>query len=57
MGQAGEQDPSRFHPARMMTEEGKQPGAQMPFGSGPRWAGSVVPAMCMQMEQPGKGYI
>jgi hypothetical protein len=39
VGQAGEQDPTRFHPARMMSEEGKQPGAQMPFGSGPRWVG------------------
>ncbi|WIA32262.1 hypothetical protein OEZ86_003108 [Tetradesmus obliquus] len=36
-GQTGQEDPASFHPERMLTEEGRQPGAQMPFGSGPRF--------------------
>lgn len=29
-------DPAAFRPERMMTAEGMKPGAQMPFGHGPR---------------------
>lgn len=29
-------EPEKFKPERMMTAEGQKPGAQMPFGHGPR---------------------
>lgn len=37
LGQQGDLHPEAFNPDRMMTEEGSKPGAQMPFGYGPRW--------------------
>lgn len=31
-------EPATFRPERMLTPEGRQPGSQMPFGHGSRWA-------------------
>lgn len=34
---AGDMDPVKFNPDRLMTPEGQRPGQLMPFGAGARW--------------------
>lgn len=38
---ADEGDARAFRPERMLTAEGMKPGAQMPFGHGPRCGGTA----------------
>lgn len=38
----GPLDPSLFNPERMLGEEGQKPGAQLPFGYGPRCVASMA---------------
>jgi hypothetical protein len=48
---AGDMDPARFNPDRMMTPEGQKPGAQVPFGWGNRCEAVPGVQCCLSLAQ------